>query len=44
MKSFERKQALQGKKVDGMLLEWMEKALSVPAVGDSRTRSMTTLI
>ena len=43
-KTFERKQALQGKKVDGMLLEWMEKSLSVPASRESRTRFMPNLI
>ena len=43
-KSFERKQALQGKKVDGMLLEWMEKPLSVPAMREPRMRFMPNLI
>jgi GNAT superfamily N-acetyltransferase len=43
-KSFERKQALQGTKVDGMLLEWMEKSLSVPAVRESRLRLVSTLM
>ncbi len=43
-KSFERKQAREGKKVDGMLLEWMEKTLSVPAVRESRVRFLSTPI
>ena len=43
-KSFERKQAREGKKVDGMLLEWMEKTLSVPAVREVRARFMSSLI
>jgi GNAT superfamily N-acetyltransferase len=30
-KSFDRKQALEGRKVEGMLLEWMDKALAIPA-------------
>lgn len=43
-RSFERKQARDGKKIDGMLLEWMEKTLSVPVARESRPRYMPTLI
>ena len=41
-KPFERKQAIGRKKVDGMLLEWMERTLSVPTVRESRMRFMST--
>jgi GNAT superfamily N-acetyltransferase len=43
-KSFERKQAREGKKVDGMQLEWMDKALSFPALRESRRRVESNLI
>jgi GNAT superfamily N-acetyltransferase len=42
-KEFERKQALAGKKVDGLRLEWMEKMLSMPAVRESRQRPVSGL-
>jgi hypothetical protein len=43
-KSFERKQAREGKKIDGLLLEWMEKILTVPVAREGRARFMPTLI
>jgi GNAT superfamily N-acetyltransferase len=43
-KEFERKQALAGKKVEGMRLEWMDKTLSAPAVRESRMRVLSTLM
>ena len=43
-KPFERKQALEGRKVEGMLVEWMEKALSVPPAREGRPSFMPTPI